>query len=65
MIDIGIVGGTRKTGVELLHIIARHPHTNLCAITFPREAGMPVDQAFPSLRGKVDLPFTEHAAVVP
>ncbi len=65
VIDIGIVGGTRNTGMEMLPIIARHPHANLRGIASRKEAGMRVDRTFPRLRGKVDLTFTEHVAVVP
>ena len=63
MIKIGIVGGTGYTGVELLRILARHPHAQLTAITSRKEAGMPVADLFPSLRGSVDLPFSDPGAV--
>jgi N-acetyl-gamma-glutamyl-phosphate reductase len=57
MIKVGIVGGTGYTGVELLRLLARHPHVQLTAITSRKEAGMPVAQMYPSLRGYVDLAF--------
>src|SRR5690349_1439087 len=63
MIKIGIVGGTGYTGVELLRILARHPHAQLSAITSRKEAGMPVADLFPSLRGSVDLPFSDPSTV--
>lgn len=59
MIRIGIVGGTGYTGVELLRILARHPEAQLAAITSRKEIGMPVAEMFPSLRGCVDLKFTD------
>ncbi len=59
MIKIGIVGGTGYTGVELLRILARHPEAQLAAITSRKEAGMPVSELFPSLRGCVDLEFSD------
>jgi N-acetyl-gamma-glutamyl-phosphate reductase len=59
MIKIGIVGGTGYTGVELLRLLARHPHAELRAITSRKEAGMPVAEMFPSLRGSVPLAFCE------
>lgn len=59
MIKIGIVGGTGYTGVELLRILARHPEAQLAAITSRKETGMPVAEMFPSLRGCVDLKFTD------
>ncbi|MGE0068965.1 MAG: N-acetyl-gamma-glutamyl-phosphate reductase [Thiomonas sp.] len=55
---IGIVGGTGYTGVELLRLLARHPQAELAAITSRKEAGTPVSELFPSLRGQVDLTFT-------
>ncbi|HUL90938.1 MAG TPA: N-acetyl-gamma-glutamyl-phosphate reductase [Burkholderiales bacterium] len=61
MIKIGIVGGTGYTGVELLRILARHPESELVAITSRKEAGIPVADLFPSLRGLVDLPYSDPA----
>ncbi|MHB1094432.1 N-acetyl-gamma-glutamyl-phosphate reductase [Thiobacillus sp.] len=58
MIKVGIVGGTGYTGVELLRLLARHPQTELKAITSRREAGMPVAEMFPNLRGRVTLAFS-------
>jgi len=60
-IKVGIVGGTGYTGVELLRLLAIHPDVELTAITSRGEAGMPVADMFPSLRGYVDLAFTDPA----
>jgi N-acetyl-gamma-glutamyl-phosphate reductase len=60
-LKIGIVGGTGYTGVELLRILALHPHAQLTAITSRAEAGLPVADMFPSLRGYVDTAFTDPA----
>ena len=57
-IKIGIVGGTGYTGVELLRLLARHPQAELSCITSRGEAGQAVCDMFPSLRGFVDLIFT-------
>ncbi|MEI7917250.1 MAG: N-acetyl-gamma-glutamyl-phosphate reductase [Methylophilaceae bacterium] len=62
-IKVGIVGGTGYTGVELLRLLAIHPHAELTVITSRGEAGMPVAEMFPSLRGYVDLQFTDPAQV--
>lgn len=62
MIKVGIVGGTGYTGVELLRLLAQHPEAQLTAITSRKEAGMPVAEMFPSLRGRVHLSFCEPAA---
>ena len=60
-IKVGIVGGTGYTGVELLRILARHPQAELLAITSRKEAGIPVAQLFPSLRGAVTATFLDPA----
>jgi N-acetyl-gamma-glutamyl-phosphate reductase len=57
-LKIGIVGGTGYTGVELLRLLAQHPHCELKVITSRQEAGTPVTGMFPNLRGYVDLQFT-------
>ncbi len=59
MIKIGIVGGTGYTGVELLRLLAVHPRAELRVITSRGEAGKKVAELFTSLRGHVDLVFTE------
>ena len=58
-IKVGIVGGTGYTGIELLRILARHPQSELVAITSRKEAGVAVAQLFPSLRGIVDLAYSD------
>ncbi len=58
MIKVGIVGGTGYTGVELLRLLAPHPHVKLTAITSRKEDGMPVADMYPSLRGHVSLAFS-------
>lgn len=60
-IKVGIVGGTGYTGVELLRLLALHPDVALTVITSRGEAGMPVADMFPSLRGYVDLAFSDPA----
>lgn len=59
MIKIGIVGGTGYTGVELLRILAVHPEVEVKCITSRSEAGMPVADMYPNLRGHFDLAFSE------
>ena len=59
MISVGIVGGTGYTGVELLRLLSTHPHVELKTITSRSEASRRVDDLFPSLRGAVDLVFSE------
>ncbi len=50
MTQIGIVGGTGYTGVELLRLLAQHPDVEIHTITSRQEAGIAVTDVFPSLR---------------
>lgn len=58
MIRASIVGGTGYTGVELLRLLAQHPHVEVSTITSRAEAGLPVAELFPSLRGHYTLCFS-------
>jgi N-acetyl-gamma-glutamyl-phosphate reductase len=64
MIKVGVVGGTGYTGVELLRLLAGHPEVEVQCITSRSEAGMPVAELFPSLRGHLDIAFSEPAPAV-
>ena len=57
MIKVGIVGATGYTGAELLRLLVGHPQVEVSMITSRAEAGMPVSQLYPSLRGYCDLEF--------
>lgn len=59
MIKVGIVGGTGYTGVELLRLLAYHPKAEVEIITSRGEAGKPVAELFPNLRGHYELCFSE------
>jgi N-acetyl-gamma-glutamyl-phosphate reductase len=61
MINVGIVGGTGYTGVELLRLLALHPKVKIKAITSRNEAGMAVSELFTNLRGYIDLKFSDPA----
>jgi N-acetyl-gamma-glutamyl-phosphate reductase len=62
MIKVGIIGGTGYTGVELMRLLARHPDARIEVVTSRGEAGRPVADLFPSLRGVVDSSFVEPSA---
>lgn len=61
MINVGIVGGTGYTGVELLRLLALHPKVKIKAITSRNEAGINVTDLFTNLRGHIDLKFSDPA----
>ncbi len=57
MVKVGIVGATGYTGVELLRLLVKHPEVSIHCITSRSEAGMPVADLFPNLRGHLDQAF--------
>ena len=59
MIEAGIVGGTGYTGVEILRLLSGHDQVNIKVITSRAEAGKPVSDRYPNLRGHVDTEFSE------
>ena len=63
MIKIAIIGGTGYTGVELLRLLAQHPHADVRAISSRAEAGKPVADLYPNLRGHYDLKFCDPSSV--
>ena len=58
MIQVGIVGDTGYTGVELLRILVNHPDAEVVAITSRAEEGVRVDELYPNLRGHLDIRFS-------
>ena len=58
MVKVGIVGGPGYTGVELLRLLSAHAGVEIVVITSRSEAGMPVADLFPNLRGRIDLRFS-------
>ena len=58
MIRVGIVGGTGYTSAELLRLLVNHPQVVVTVITSRAEAGTPVSNFFPNLRGHLDLVFS-------
>lgn len=57
-ISVGVVGGTGYTGVELLRLLSQHPAVRLDVITSRSDAGQRVADAYPNLRGHLDLAFS-------
>ncbi len=54
---IAVVGASGYTGLESLRILHRHPHCEIVAATSEQRAGEAVGEAYPALRGVVDLHF--------
>ena len=56
---VGIIGATGYTGVELLRLLLLHPEVEVTALTSQKYAGIPIDQAFPSLMKHLQLKCEE------
>jgi N-acetyl-gamma-glutamyl-phosphate reductase len=54
---VAVVGASGYTGLELLRALLRHPQFEIAAITSEQRAGRALGEAFPALRGQLDLAF--------
>ena len=61
---IGIIGGSGYTGVELLRLLSPRRDIEIVFVSSRAQAGNRVDSLFPSLRGHVDISFSDPDDVV-
>ena len=61
MVNIGVVGGTGYTGMELLPLLAQHPRAVVLTITSRGNAGTSVAEMCPGLRECTGLRFEDPA----
>jgi N-acetyl-gamma-glutamyl-phosphate reductase len=54
---VAVIGASGYTGLELLRILLRHPEFEIVVATSEQRAGTRVGDAFPSLRGLIELSF--------
>jgi len=55
MARIGIAGGTGYGGLELIHILLRHPQAEIAWISSQQHAGKKLQQVHPHLEGLLDV----------
>lgn len=55
MLQVGIVGASGYTGVELARLLAGHPEIRLTVATSRQYAGQALAEVFPNLRKRVDI----------
>ncbi|MED5285517.1 MAG: N-acetyl-gamma-glutamyl-phosphate reductase [Planctomycetota bacterium] len=60
MIQVGILGATGYTALELIKILLRHPKVEIIAATSRQEAGRAISSVHPSLSGRLDLSIEEN-----
>ena len=58
-VPAGIVGGSGYAALELIRLLARHPHLRLVWILSRSHAGRPLTSVYPHLRGVVEHTFTQ------
>jgi len=56
---VGIVGGSGYTGVELLRLLAPRSDVEVVFISSRAQAGNRVSDVYQSLRGHIDMPFSD------
>lgn len=56
-VTVAVVGASGYTGLELMRLLARHPHVRLVALTSREYQGRPVGQVFPALARIVEQDF--------
>ncbi|MCH7707760.1 MAG: N-acetyl-gamma-glutamyl-phosphate reductase [Myxococcales bacterium] len=54
---VAVFGASGYAGLELLRLLLQHPEFEIVAITSEQRAGQPVGDAFPALRGQLELCF--------
>ncbi len=57
MISVAICGASGYTGIELMRILANHPHVVVAAVTSEKSAGRKVSEVFPHLHAYKKLSF--------
>ncbi len=55
MIDVGVIGATGYTGIELVRLLLAHPKVNLKLLTSEKSAGQKFSEAYPAFQGLCDL----------
>ena len=55
MVNVGILGATGYTALELMKILVNHPHARLTALTSRQEGSPHVSTVHPCLTGRIDI----------
>jgi N-acetyl-gamma-glutamyl-phosphate reductase len=63
MINVGVIGATGYTGVEMVRLLLGHPKVKITLVTSEKSAGMKFSEAFPAFQGTFDLPFEAFHAL--
>ena len=55
MVNVGILGATGYTALELIRILLRHPEVKITAVTSRQAGSPPIHSVHPSLYGRLDI----------
>ncbi len=58
MVDVAVVGAAGYTGIEAVRWMLGHPQLSLACATSGADAGKPLADVYPALRGVTDLAFS-------
>ncbi len=53
MVRVSVLGSTGYTGGELVRILVGHPQVEIAALTSEQYAGLPYEQVYPALKGRL------------
>lgn len=59
MINVGIIGATGYTALELIKILLRHPNAKINCVTSRENLGESISTVHPQLRDRLDVAFEE------
>src|SRR4030095_3703480 len=63
MINVGVIGATGYTGVELVRLLLGHPQAKIALVTSEKSTGMKFSEAFPAFQGIFDHPLEAFHAL--
>jgi len=59
MVDVAVIGAAGYAGIEAVRWVLAHPRLNLALATSASDAGKPIAEVYPALRGLTDVGFEQ------
>ena len=59
MINVGIIGGSGYTGMELIRMLLKHPKVNIKIVTSRRFSGKKINEVYPQFKSICNLVFDD------
>lgn len=64
MVNVGIIGATGYTALELIKLLLRHPNAKINCVTSRENIGQPISKVHPQLRDRLKIDFEEFKIAV-